>query len=57
MMQPVPQNAAYYHAAYVAALAIYAAYALSLRIRGNRAVERLRTLTAHRESGTTERAP
>ncbi len=41
-MQTVPQNAGYFHAAYLAALGIYAAYALTLRIRGRRAVERLR---------------
>ena len=38
----MPENSAYYHAAYIAAAVIYGGYILSLAIRGRRARERER---------------
>jgi hypothetical protein len=56
-MPSVPQNAGYYHAAYLAALGIYAAYALTLRVRARRAVERLRAAMTHRAAPPVDTAP
>ena len=38
----MPENSAYYHAAYIAAAVIYGGYILSLVIRGRRVRERER---------------
>jgi hypothetical protein len=46
-----PDNASFYHAAYIAAAVVYGAYAISLVIRSRRARERLRGT----ESGVARR--